>query len=67
MLQVKENKAKFSRKLMQGEVTHARLNAALATRFSADAQSELESHQEKTATIETLRRVLDTINLFDSS
>lgn len=65
--QVKENKSKFSRKLMQDEVTHARLAAALASRFSADALSELANHQDKTATIETLQRVLDTINLFNSS
>jgi len=67
VLQVKENKTKFSRKLMQDEVTHSRLEAALASRFSADARSELQNHQDKTATIETLKRVLDTINIFNSS
>ena len=66
VLQVKENKSKFSRKLMQNEVTHARLQNALASRFSADALSELENNQAKTATIETLQRVLGSINLYNS-
>jgi hypothetical protein len=64
---VRENKTKFSRKLMQDEVTHARLSDALATRLSADTRSELQAHYGETATIEHLRRLLDCVNLFNFS
>ena len=67
VLQVRENKSKFSRKLMQEEVTHSRLEAALQSRFSADTRAEIEGHRGETATIETLRRVLNCINLFNFS
>lgn len=67
VLQVRENKSKFSRKLMQDEVTHSRLETALKSRFSADTLAEIDGHRSNTATIETLRRILDAINLFNFS
>jgi hypothetical protein len=67
VLQVREKRSKFSRKLMQNEVTHARLTKALASRLTPDTLEDLETHQSETATIAHLQRLLECLNLFNFS